>query len=78
MTSKDIGTFVREHRKRAGLTRIELAAICGVGKTAIYDIEHGKETVRLRTLRLVLEALNITLRLESPLADQGPEEVHPL
>jgi transcriptional regulator with XRE-family HTH domain len=41
-----------------------------MGKTVIYDIENGKETVRLNTLFKILEALNISISLDSPLMDQ--------
>ena len=44
--------------------------IAGVGKTVVYDIENGKETVRLKTLFNVLGVLNISLSLESPLMDR--------
>ncbi|HSO20860.1 MAG TPA: helix-turn-helix domain-containing protein [Desulfosarcina sp.] len=65
-----IGPIVQYHRKQAGLSRIALATIAGVGKTAVYDIENGKETVRLDTLLKVLGALNIGLSLDSPLMDR--------
>ncbi len=63
----DIGDMIRYHRKRAGLSRVDLATIAGVGKTVIYDIEHGKETVQFRSLARVLDALNISLSFDSPL-----------
>ena len=72
--SEEIGHIVRYHRERAGLSRVELAAIAGVGKTVIYDVENGKPTVRLQTLLRILEALNISLRLESPLMEQYDEQ----
>lgn len=62
-----IGRIVQFHRKAAGLSRIDLADIAGVGKTVVYDIEHGKETVRLNTLLKVFESLNVSLSLDSPL-----------
>jgi HTH-type transcriptional regulator/antitoxin HipB len=65
-----IGRVVKFHRKQSGLSRIYLADIAGVGKTVVYDIENGKETVRLNTLFKILEALNISLFLDSPLMDQ--------
>jgi transcriptional regulator with XRE-family HTH domain len=65
-----IGRIVQFHRKEAGLSRIDLADIAGVGKTVVYDIENGKETVRLRTLFNVLGVLNISLSLDSPLMDR--------
>lgn len=61
--------IVRFHRKKSGLTQSELAKIAGVGKTAIFDIEKGKETVQLNTLQKVLDALNIKVSFSSPLMD---------
>jgi y4mF family transcriptional regulator len=69
MESQNLGRIVRYHRDRAGLSRKHLAAIAGVGKTVIYDIEHGKETVQLRSLLRVLQALNISMQVESPLME---------
>ncbi len=72
----DLGDIIRYHRKRAGLSRVDLATIAGVGKTVIYDIEHGKETVQFRSLVRVLEALNISLSLDSPLMPAYHQERH--
>ena len=47
---------IRYHRKRAGLSRVDLAAIAGVGKTVIYHIEHGKETIPFRSLARALDS----------------------
>lgn len=57
---------MRRYRKSAGLSRRDLADLAGVGKTVVFDIEHGKESVRMSTLRRLLEALNLRLRLEGP------------
>lgn len=65
-----IGRIVQFHRKEAGLSRIDLADIAGVGKTVVFDIENGKETVRLNTLLKVLGALNVSISLDSPLMDR--------
>ena len=67
MTSKQISKIVVFHRKKSGLTQKQLADIAGVGKTAVFDVEKGKETVRLNTLIKILSALNINLNLQSPL-----------
>ena len=45
---ESLGAIVQRHRKKSGLSRERLAEIAGVGKTVIYDIEHGKATVRYR------------------------------
>ena len=57
------------HRKAAKLSRVNLAELAGVGKTVIYDIEKGKESVQLDTLRKILKVLNISITLTSPLMD---------
>lgn len=57
------------HRKKSGLTRNQLADLAGVGKTAIYDLEKGKETIRFSTLQKVLKALNIRIVFTSPLME---------
>ena len=62
----DIGYIIQFHRKKAGLSRIELALLSGVGKTVIYDLEHGRQTVRFSKLMSVFEVLNIKLTLTSP------------
>ena len=62
------------HRKKSGLSQQELAKLAGVGKTAIFDLEHGKMTVQLDTLLRVLNALNIELRLLSPLLQAMKEK----
>jgi HTH-type transcriptional regulator/antitoxin HipB len=62
-----IGPMIRFHRQKAGLTQLQLARLASVGKTAVFNIEKGKNTIRLNTLLAVLAVLNITLRPESPL-----------
>ncbi len=64
-----LGEIILFHRKKAGLSRIALAEAADVGKTVIYDVEHGKRTVRLNTLMKIMNVLNISLKLESPIMD---------
>jgi y4mF family transcriptional regulator len=71
----ELGSVVRFHRRRAGLSQAALARLAGVGKTVVFDIENGKDTVRLRTLLAVLAALNITLDWRSPLQRAWSESV---
>lgn len=59
--------IIRFHRKKAGLSQNELAVLSGLGKTVIFDIENGKETIRLSTLKSVLKVLNIKISFTSPL-----------
>jgi y4mF family transcriptional regulator len=64
--SDELKIIVREHRRLSGLSQSELAKLAGVGKTVVFDIEHGKETVQFDTLKKVLSALNIQVVMESP------------
>ena len=42
-----IGNYIKEERKKAGLTQEEFAMRLGLGLRFIRELEHGKETVRL-------------------------------
>ena len=66
----ELKDLVRQHRRLSGLTMIELAKLAGVGKTVVFDIEHGKETVQLDTLKKVLAVLNLKLVFQSPVLDR--------
>nr|WP_315139945.1 helix-turn-helix domain-containing protein [uncultured Flavobacterium sp.] len=70
MNSINLGKFVKEHRKQAGLTQLELANLAGVGKTTVFDIEKNKESVRWNNLSAVLKVLNIEVVFKSPLNRQ--------
>ena len=63
---KLLATVIKKHRKAAGLSQLQLAEMSGVGKTVVYDIEKGKETIQLDTLRKILAVLNIKVQLTSP------------
>lgn len=57
------------HRKKAGLSRIQLAQLARVGKTVIYDLEKGKQSIRWDIIQAILQTLNITIELQSPLME---------
>ncbi len=65
----EISRIIKFHRKKSGLTQKELAELAGVGKTVIFDIENGKETVKFSTLIKVLRVLSIEIKFESPLME---------
>ena len=70
----DFKDIVRQHRRLSSLTQAELARLAGVGKTVIFDIEHGKETIQIDTLRKVLGALNIRMVFQSPVLRRADTE----
>jgi len=69
----EIGQMVKYYRKRSGLSQQALAQVAGVGKTVVFDIEKGKETVQLNSLIKVLAVLNIHVKFETPFP-QAPED----
>ncbi|MEN8122190.1 MAG: helix-turn-helix domain-containing protein [Bacteroidota bacterium] len=69
-----LGDIIKYHRKKAGLSQKSLADIADVGKTVVFDIEKGKETVQFKSIVNVLKALNISISLESPLMDKYNKE----
>jgi y4mF family transcriptional regulator len=68
MTPQQIGKMIHYYRKLSGLTQLELARLAGVGKTVVFDIEKGKETIQLNTLLKILTVLNIKIIFETPLS----------
>lgn len=42
-----IGKYIKEERRKSGLTQREFAMRSGLGLRFIRDLEQGKETVRL-------------------------------
>lgn len=67
MDMSQLAQMIRFHRRKAGLSQVELARIAGLGKTVIFDVEKGKLSVRLDTLLKILKVLNIKIEFQSPL-----------
>ena len=72
-----LGKAIPFHRKRAGLTRAELSELAGVGQTTIYELEHGKESIQFNMVFHILDVLNISLQVDSPLMNEYPARKHP-
>ena len=64
---ESLGEQIKRHRHMSGLSQAELARLAGVGKTVVFDVEHGKQSMRYDTLTKILSVLNITVRFDSPL-----------
>ncbi|PKP20400.1 MAG: transcriptional regulator [Bacteroidetes bacterium HGW-Bacteroidetes-21] len=70
LTPEVLSRIIKKHRKAAGLSQLQLAEMAGVGKTVVFDIEKGKETIQLDTLRKIFRVLNIKVVLQSHLMNQ--------
>lgn len=65
-----LNQIVKMHRRLSGLSQAELAKLAGVGKTVVFDFEHGKQSLRFDTLMKILSVLNITIQFESPVMER--------
>ena len=70
LNPETLSIIIKKHRKLAGLSQKSLADLAGVGKTVVFDIEKGKETIQLNTLLKILKVLNIKVQLQSQLMDK--------
>jgi y4mF family transcriptional regulator len=56
-----IGAKIRSIRKAQGVSQETLAGLAGTGQRYISELERGKETVRMREMLKVLDALGAGL-----------------
>jgi HTH-type transcriptional regulator / antitoxin HipB len=69
-TSASIGIFIRQTRKRQGLTQQDVALTCGTGQRFISELENGKPGCHFAKTLNVLQTLGITVELISPYGDK--------
>ena len=62
--STDLGSLIRETRRRLKLTQPQLALAANVGVRFIVELEAGKPTLRLENILRVLPALGGVLSVE--------------
>ena len=58
---KDVGTRIKEERIKKGLSSEKLAYEIGISKGNLSEIERGLRDLRLSTLSLIAEGLDINL-----------------
>lgn len=51
---QSLAAFVKLHRKRLGVTQVELANRAGVGLRFVRELEQGKDTLRMDKVNVVL------------------------
>lgn len=57
---------VRQARKLAGLTQLELAEKAGVGKSLVFNLEKGSAKISLENIFKILKVLNIKTEFTLP------------
>lgn len=54
-----IALFIKDNRKKAGLTQEEFAIRSGLGLRFIRELEQGKETVRMDKVNIALSMFDM-------------------
>ena len=49
-------------RAKRGLTQDQLAELAGLNRVHLYRIETGQQSMTLRTLKIIADALNVKMR----------------
>lgn len=62
-TPKDLGSVIRERRKKAKLTQKRAAALAGVGVRFLSELERGKPTAQIGKTLKVAQLLGLELRI---------------
>ncbi len=68
---EDLAIIILNQRKKSKLSRDQLAIIAGIGRTAIFDIEHGKTTYQIDTLLKILSVLNLNLSVSGIISGES-------
>lgn len=58
-----LAAAVRARRRSLRLNQAELASLAGVGLAFLYELEHGKPTIRIDKLLAVLGVLGLELHV---------------
>ncbi|MBI9113340.1 hypothetical protein [Maridesulfovibrio ferrireducens] len=62
---KELGNFIRNFRKKEGLTQEELTDLVFASRRFLIDLERGKETAQIGKIFTIFEGLGITMHLST-------------
>lgn len=60
---EQLSTYVREYRKKAGMTLKDVSELIGIRIATISDFENKPESCKLETFFKILAALNLQLEV---------------
>jgi len=72
-SAQDLGLYVRDQRRRLGITQTDLASSAQVSRHWLSNLEAGKRTAEIGLVFKVLHALHVTL--EARPAATGPDDI---
>ena len=70
MQTDQLASMICWHRRRAGLSQVDLARHAGVSRYVVQDLEAGAGRTTWARILPVLRALNIQLLPQGPLVNQ--------
>jgi transcriptional regulator with XRE-family HTH domain len=53
---------IKKIRKKKGITQEQLAERAGLNRTHLYRLETGRQSMTLRTLKIIADALEVRVR----------------
>ena len=59
---KAVGLRIKAVRAKRGLTQDQLAELVGLNRVHPYRIETGRQSMTLRTLKILADALDVRMR----------------
>jgi transcriptional regulator with XRE-family HTH domain len=59
---KAVGKRIKAARSEKGLTQDQLSELSGLNRVHLYRIETGQQSMTLRTLKIIADALDVKMR----------------
>jgi len=59
---KAVGQRIKSVRSKKGVTQDQLAELAGLNRVHLYRIETGRQSMTLRTLKIIADALDVRMR----------------
>jgi HTH-type transcriptional regulator / antitoxin HipB len=72
--TRDLGLYVRDRRRRLGITQADLAASAQVSRRWLSDLEAGKPTAEVGLVFKVLHALDVAV--DASPVEWGPDDIN--
>ncbi len=61
----ELGSYIRNKRKKLGYTQAQLSEYSGISASFISNLENGKETTELGKALFLLQLLGLTLEISN-------------
>jgi transcriptional regulator with XRE-family HTH domain len=59
---REVGNRIKAIRQAKGVTQDQLAELAGLNRAHLYRLENGKQSMTLRTLKIIADTLGVRVR----------------